>query len=411
MGNIFKYINNFRGVLFILILSFQTASCQVNNDLKLDNKNIKHSIIVGAERTNLYISLLKNKNIAIVANQSSRILNTSLIDSLLELNIDIKEVMSPEHGFRGNIGAGEHIKDRKDQCTGLPIISLYGSHKKPTKDDLNGIDILIFDLQDVGTRFYTYLSTLNLCMEACAENSIQLIILDRPNPNGYYIDGPILQKKYKSFVGMNAIPIVHGMTLGELALMINGEHWLKDSLKCDLKVIKVKNYDHSMSYNLPVRPSPNLPNNIAINLYPSLCLFEGTVISIGRGTNNPFQVYGHPSFKNYDTIFTPNPITHAAPHPKLEGKECKGYNLHYYNNEIAKNKASIQLSWLIDAYNQIGSKEKFFTSFFSKLAGNNKLQKQIKAGLSEAEIKESWKNELDDFKKIRKKYLLYKDFE
>jgi len=401
-------------ILLVVLLSFQTACSQKQakqshiSNISIDNDK---PIIVGAERTHEYINILKSQSIAIVANPSSLIKGKHLVDSLLSLKIDIKKVMSPEHGFRGNVGAGEHIKDGKDQRTGLAIVSLYGSHKKPTKEDLKDIDILIFDLQDVGTRFYTYLSTLNLCMEACAENNVHLLLLDRPNPNGYYVDGPILQKKYKSFVGLNPIPIVHGMTLGELALMINGEYWLKDSLQCDLQVIKVDNYNHIMSYNLPIRPSPNLPNNIAINLYPSLCLFEGTVISIGRGTENPFQLFGYPSFKNYDTTFTPKPIAHAAPHPKLEGKECKGYNLGYYNNDTAKSKASIQLNWLIDAYNQTDNKETFFTSFFSKLAGTDKLQKQIEAGLSEEEIKQSWKKDLTEFKRTRKKYLLYKDFE
>ena len=408
-----KYIIKSKLFILIVLLSSQVACSQEKaKTIQSENRdNTTETIIVGAERTNKYINILKNRSIAIVANPSSLIEGNHLVDSLISLGINIKKVMSPEHGFRGNAGAGEHIKDGKDHRTGLPIISLYGSHKKPTKEDLNSIDILIFDLQDVGTRFYTYLSTLNLCMEACAENNVQLLLLDRPNPNGYYVDGPILQKKYKSFVGINPLPIVHGMTLGELALMINGEYWLKDSLQCNLKVITVNNYDHSMSYNLPVRPSPNLPNNIAINLYPSLCLFEGTIISIGRGTNNPFQIYGYPGFNNYDTTFTPKPIANTAPHPKLEGKKCKGYNLSYYNNDTAKSKAAIQLSWLINAYNQVGDKEKFFSSFFSKLAGTDKLQKQIEAGLSEENIKESWQKELNDFKVIRKKYLLYKDFE
>ena len=413
MNIILDYIIRYK-LLFVLILTSHSSCSQENNKTPLIDNNVRitqKKIIVGAERTTKYLDILKDENIAIVANPSSLIYENHLVDSLISLGINIKKVMSPEHGFRGNVGAGEHIKDGVDLKTGLPIISLYGSHKKPTKSDLSGIDILIFDLQDVGTRFYTYLSTLNLCMEACAENNIQLLLLDRPNPNGYYIDGPILQEKNKSFVGLNPIPIVHGMTLGELALMINGELWLKDSLQCDLKIIKVNNYNHSMNYNLPIRPSPNLPNNIAINLYPSLCLFEGTVISIGRGTDSPFQVYGHPSFNTYDTLFTPQPIAHAAPHPKLEGKECKGYDLSYYTNDTAKLKSAIQLSWLINAYNQVGNKDKFFSSFFSKLAGTNKLQKQIEAGLSETEIKESWKNELDEFKIIRKKYLLYKDFE
>jgi uncharacterized protein YbbC (DUF1343 family) len=397
-------------VLLTLIFSGNTSCGQTK--LKTDNsqKEIAQkdkSIIVGAERTALFLDIIKDKNIAIVANPSSLINHTHLVDSLLSLNINIKKVMSPEHGFRGNMGAGEHVKSGKDSKTGLTIISLYGSHKKPTTKDLSNIDILIFDLQDVGTRFYTYLSTLNLCMEACAENNVQLLILDRPNPNGHYVDGPILKKEYASFVGMNPIPIVHGMTLGELAKMINGEYWLKDSLQCDLKVITVENYNHNTPYKLPIRPSPNLPNAKSIELYPSLCLFEGTIISVGRGTEIPFQIYGHPKFKNYDFEFTPKPIIGAAPHPKLEGKLCKGYDLRNDSTKII----NIQLEWLIDAYNQLRKRDDFFISFFSKLAGTNQLQKQIEKGLTAEEIRASWQDDLNTFKLLRKKYLLYSDFE
>ena len=395
-------------MLLTIVLSVNTACGQ---QTKIKNKSIPKTIrtannetIVGAERTKLYIDQIKDKNIAVVANPSSLILNTHLVDSLLAMGINVKTVMSPEHGFRGDAGAGEHIKSGVDSKTGLPIISLYGSHKKPTKEDLKDIDILIFDLQDVGARFYTYLSTLNLCMEACAENNVQLIVFDRPNPNGSYVDGPILQPDYKSFVGMNPIPIVHGMTLGELATMINGEYWLNDSLQCDLKIIEINNWNHSKRYILPVRPSPNLPNEASILQYPSLCLFEGTIVSIGRGTDYPFQCYGHPEFKSFETSFTPKPIKGVAPHPKLEGKECKGYFPTVSNDKI-------ELEWLIGAYTELYKNSKFFNSFFSKLAGTNQLQKQIEDGWSAEEIRASWQPALIEFKKTRSKYLLYKDFE
>ncbi len=364
-------------------------------------------IEVGAQQINEYIDLIKDKNIAIIGNQSSLVNETHLVDTLLKLGISIKKVMSPEHGFRGNVSAGEHIKDGKDAKTNLPIVSLYGSHKKPSVKDLEDIDIVIFDLQDVGTRFYTYLSTLHLCMEACAENNKKLIILDRPNPNGYYVDGPILEPKHKSFVGMDPIPIVHGMTLGEYALMLNGEKWLKDSVQCDVYVVKSKNYNHSLNYNLPIKPSPNLPNNISINLYPSLCLFEGTIISIGRGTQRPFQMYGHPSFTIYDTIFTPVSIPTASKNPKLKGEECKGYSLINYTNIEAINYGKINLSYIINAYNLSGEPKNFFNSFFYKLAGTEQLRKQIEEGVSEEDIRKSWESGLSNFKNIRSKYLLY----
>ncbi len=372
-----------------------------------ESQEVKPEITVGAEQITEYLPIIKNKRIAVIANQSSLVGRTHLVDTLLSMGIDIKKVMSPEHGFRGNVSAGEHIADGKDSRTGLSIISLYGSHKKPTKEDLENIDILIFDLQDVGTRFYTYLSTLHLCQEACAENNIKLIILDRPNPNGYYVDGPILEEKYKSFVGLDPIPIVHGMTLGEYAQMLNGEKWLKNGVQCDINIIKVKNYNHSMNYDLPIKPSPNLPNNISINLYPSLCLFEGTKVSIGRGTERPFQMYGYPTFADFDTVFTPEPIKGVAAKPKLQGKECKGYTLINYNNEMAVTNSKIKLNWLIDAYNQSGKSDDFFNSFFNKLAGTSILRKQIEEGKTEQEIRESWQSGLNNFKKIRSKYLLY----
>lgn len=409
--------NNFSITLFIIsfLISIVFSACsQTSSSISVNTDTIDlkaKSIVVGAEQMDLYVGLLLGKNISIVANPSSLVKRTHLIDTLLSLDINIKKVMSPEHGFRGDAGAGEHIKDGIDSKTGLPIISLYGAHKKPTKSDLQDIDILIFDLQDVGTRFYTYLSTLHLCMEACAENNVKLIVFDRPNPNGYYVDGPILEKEHKSFVGLDPVPIVHGMTLGEYALMLNGEHWLSDSLICDIEIITIKNYDHKMSYNLPIRPSPNLPNNISINLYPSLCLFEGTIVSIGRGTDLPFQMYGHPDFLEYDTIVVPVSIKNIAPNPKLKGQKCKAFSLENYSNDIAKSRAAINLNWLIDSYNSLDKRKDFFNSFFSKLAGTNLLQQQIESGMSAEAIKQSWQADLDEFKLIRKKYLLYTDFE
>lgn len=399
-------------ILFIIAFITLNTFCACSQQKIPPSKDIEaKKIIVGAERMALYVPILNGKRVVVVANPSSLINSTHLIDTLLASNINVVKVMSPEHGFRGDASAGEHVKSSTDKKTGLPIISLYGSHKKPNSEDLKDIDILVFDLQDVGTRFYTYLSTLHLCMEACAENEKEILILDRPNPNGYYVDGPILEPDYKSFVGMDPIPIVHGMTLGEYAQMLNGEHWLKDSLNCKIKVITVDNYTHKMNYNLPVRPSPNLPNNIAINLYPSLCLFEGTAISVGRGTDKPFQVYGHPSFMKYDTTFIPRSIPHISVNPKLKGEKCNGINLTYYNDSIAISESEIQLKWLISAYNQFDKKDEFFNSFFYKLAGTKTLSEQIKAGVSEQEIKQTWQKGINRFKNIRRKYLLYPDFE
>ena len=402
---------SFNSIFFIVLFAIISISACSQNVERKTSTTAKQEIVVGAERMNLYFPKLQNKKIAVIANPSSMVHKTHLVDTLLSLGIEIKEVMSPEHGFRGDASAGEHISNSTDSRTGLPIISLYGNHKKPTPKDLQDIDIVIFDLQDVGTRFYTYLSTLHLCMEACAENNKKLIILDRPNPNGYYVDGPILEPKYKSFVGMDPIPIVHGMTLGEYAKMLNGEHWLSDRLTCNIIIIPVDNYTHKMNYHLKVRPSPNLPNNIAINLYPSLCLFEGTPISVGRGTSKPFQMYGYPNFRQFDTTFIPKSIPHVSANPKLKDKKCNGINLSYYNDSIAMSKAGINLSWLISAYNQYPEKDNFFNYFFYKLAGTKKLSEQIKAGKSEQEIKKSWEEGILKFKKIRRKYLLYTDFE
>ena len=356
-------------------------------------------IIVGAERTNLYFPLLKNKNVALVGNQTSTINNTHLVDSLINSNIDVKKIFCPEHGFRGEADAGEKIQNSIDVKTGIPIVSLYGKMKKPTKKQLDGINIMIFDIQDVGVRFYTYISTLNYIMEACANANIKLIILDRPNPNAHYIDGPVLEKEFTSFVGMHPVPIVYGMTIGEYAKMINGERWIEKP--CDLTVVKMKNYNHNKGYSLPVKPSPNLPNTKSINLYPSLCLFEGTNISVGRGTEYPFQQYGAPYLEE-SYSFIPK-SRKGSKYPKYENIECFGNDLRFNDQYLT----SINLDWIIDCYNRCPKKEKFFNNFFDKLAGTKKLRKQIINGDSKTKIKDSWRSDIEKFKQIREKYLLY----
>ena len=364
-------------------------------------------ILVGANQTEIYLPLLQGKRVGIVANQTSVIFkgktHTHLVDSLLALNINIKSVFAPEHGFRGTADAGEVIKDGVDVKTNLPIVSLYGKNKKPSVEQLKGLDIVIFDIQDVGARFYTYISSLHYVMEACAEQNIPVLILDRPNPNGHYIDGPILEKAHTSFIGMHPIPVVHGMTIGEYAEMINGEKWLKNGVQCALKVIPIKNYNNNLPYSLPIKPSPNLPNDKAINLYSSLCFFEGTNVSAGRGTEKQFQIFGSP-FLNanaYHFRFTPKP-NHGAKYPKHDGKLCYGTDL-----TQAENLNALNLSWLIGAYKNTKNKADFFTSFFTKLAGTTTLQKQIESGLSEAEIRATWKYGLDAFSKTRASYLMY----
>ena len=306
-----------------------------------NNKPYK-SIQVGAEQTQKYLPLLKNKRIALVANQSSLINSTHLVDSLLALNINLVKIFSPEHGFRGNADAGEVVSDNIDGKTGIPVISMYGKNKKPQSENLKDVDIMVFDLQDVGVRFYTYISSLHYVMEACAGNNIPLIVLDRPNPNGFYIDGPVLEKEFTSFIGMHPVPIVYGMTIGEYAKMINGEKWLKNEVKCDLTVIKCENYTHNSLYKLPVKPSPNLPDITSVYLYPSLCLFEGTIMSVGRGTKFPFHCYGHPDFKIASFKFKPVSIPGAAKHPKYEGKTCNGINVSDYKEVILTNKQLVR---------------------------------------------------------------------
>lgn len=365
------------------------------------------TLILGAERISEYLPQIKDKKVGIVGNQTSIIPSEAgsvhLVDTLLALNVDIVKVFAPEHGFRGTADAGEVVKDGKDPKTGLPVLSLYGNNKKPSAKQLEDIDILIFDIQDVGARFYTYISTLHYVMEAAAENAITVLVLDRPNPNGHYIDGPILEPAHKSFVGMHTVPVVHGLTIGEYAAMINGEKWLENGLQADLRVIEMVNYNREMSYALPVKPSPNLPNEQAINLYPSLCFFEGTNVNAGRGTDKQFQVFGSPFLPEEQYTFTYTPESNeGAKSPKHLGKTCFGKDLSNYPRLDR-----INLKWLINAYKDTADKKEFFNSFFTKLAGTAKLQKQIEAGMTAEQIQESWKSGLERFQIIRERYLLY----
>lgn len=367
----------------------------------------EHRIITGAERVAEYLPLLNGKKVGFVGNQTSVIPAVGqpmhVVDYLLGLGVDIHTVFAPEHGFRGTADAGEVVKDGKDPKTGLPVISLYGSNKKPSPELLKDIDIIVFDIQDVGARFYTYISTLHYVMEAAAESDIPVLVFDRPNPNGHYTDGPILEPEHHSFVGMHPVPTVYGLTIGEYANMINGEKWLENGIQADLTVIQLENYDHTMAYDLPVKPSPNLPNSQAINLYPSLCFFEGTNVNAGRGTNKQFQVFGSPFLprEKYDFSYTPE-SNEGAKSPKHLGKTCFGKDLSSYP-KLDK----INLDWLINAYHNTADQKEFFNSFFTKLAGTATLQEQIESGMTSEEIRASWKPGLEKFEKVRRKYLMY----
>lgn len=375
------------------------------------NAQTSDSVITGAEQVTEYVPLIAKKRIGVVANQTSLVGKTHLVDVLVSINMQVKKIFTPEHGFRGDADAGEKVDNTTDVLSGLPIISLYGLHKKPTRNDLEDIDVLIFDMQDVGVRFYTYISTLQYVMEACAENKKKLIILDRPNPNGYYIDGPVLDKKFSSFVGTNPIPVVHGLTIGEYAQMLNGEKWLSGGLVCDLKIIKVKNYSHKTMYNLPSKPSPNLPNMTAVYLYPTLCFFEGTIVSVGRGTETPFQIIGYPGFTEGPLSFTPKSIKGMAVKPMYENVKCNGFDLREFGDNYIPTTKQLYLFWLKNIYDNYQTKDKFFNDFFDKLAGTDKLRTQIISGLTEEEIRKSWQEDLKKYKQMRKKYLLYEDFE
>ncbi len=369
----------------------------------------QNALNVGAERTGLYFPDLQGKRIACVANHTSMIGQVHLVDSLVDAGIHLVKVFAPEHGFRGMAEAGEEIENQVDPKTGIPIASLYGTHKKPSSSDLEGIKVVLFDIQDVGARFYTYISTMTYVMEACAENGIPLIVLDRPNPNGDYVDGPVLEKGYESFVGLHPVPVVHGMTVGEYARMVNEEGWLENGIKAQLTVIPVENYTHSTRYSVPVAPSPNLPNDLAICLYPSLCLFEGTQVSVGRGTDYPFQVIGHPYFVIGSFLFKPESRPEAR-HPLYEGQACTGSSLSGAGESCQENRR-LNLSWLINHYafweNTVRDRGNFFNDYFDKLAGNSTLRKQITEGKTEEQIRASWQEDLVNFKSIRKKYLLY----
>jgi uncharacterized protein YbbC (DUF1343 family) len=363
--------------------------------------------IPGSYQIELYRELIEGKRVAVVANQTSMVGKVHLVDYLLSQGTDIRLIFAPEHGFRDLADAGESIKSGQDFRTGISVLSLYGSHLKPTKEDLAGIEIVIFDIQDVGARFYTYISTLHYLLESCAENNVNCLILDRPNPNGFYFDGNILDTAYRSFVGMDPVPIVHGMTVGEYAQMLNGEGWLKGGIKCNLTVIKCKYYTHKTFYDLPVKPSPNLPNQNSVYLYPSLCFFEGTNISLGRGTPFPFQVYGSPLLPDSGFSFTPESVP-GAKSPLLLGIKCYGTDLRdaLKNNIVPK--PQINLDWIISAYNDFPQKHKFFIKYFDTLAGGPGLRERIQKGMSADAIRASWKEGLEKFGKIRAKYLLYK---
>jgi len=417
--------------LVTLLVNCLFSCAQINKTATSNNTTLSKNnhIITGAERMAVYLPVLKGKSVAVFANQTSIVGNTHLVDTLIKSGIKVVKIFGPEHGFRGDADAGEHVGDVTDKKTGIPVISLYGNHKKPTAADFKGVDILIFDIQDVGVRFYTYISSLEYFMEAALEHHKPLLILDRPNPNGFYVDGPVLDKKFKSFIGMQPIPIVYGMTMGEYALMLAGQNWLSENANkinaynittqpsadtpFHIQVIKCKNYDHNSKYELPVNPSPNLKEMQSVYWYPSTCFFEGTVLSEGRGTDKPFQVFGHPSLPKNLFSFTPKP-NEGAKSSKCFYQKCYGWNLSGSTTEVLeKVDGKIQLRYLLDAYKLFPDKDSFFlkNNFIDKLAGNDQLKQQVKQGLSEEAIRKSWQPGLMAFKAIRKKYLLYTDFE
>jgi len=391
--------------------------------------NVAHKVLTGADRMEVYLPLLKNKKVAIFANPTSVVSKTHLVDTLLKSGIKIVKIFGPEHGFRGDADAGEHVGNQVDKKTGIPIVSLYGNHKKPTAEDLSNVDVVLFDIQDVGVRFYTYISSLEYVLEACIELHKPLVILDRPNPNGFYVDGPVLNKKFKSFVGMQAIPVVHGLTIGEYSMMLMGEKWLSEkanqinsyniSTKPGLdtpfhvQVIKCTGYTHQTLYDLPVMPSPNLKDMQSIYWYPSICFFEGTVLSEGRGTDKPFQIFGHPALPKNLYAFTPKPNA-GAKNSKCFYQQCYGWNLSGPKQAVLKEvDHQLQLKHLLRAYELFPGKDSFFlkNNFIDKLAGTDELRKQVIEGKTEAQIRASWEPALSQYKAMRKKYLLYDDVE
>jgi len=402
-----KIMKNIRITLWVLMIlsAFQCGRKPASRGVPenaAENSSDKPAVQVGADQLDVLLPKLNGKDIALVVNHTSLVGRTHLTDTLISSGITIKKVFAPEHGFRGAAADGEKISDAVDSKTVLPIISLYGTNRKPTPEQLSDVQLVIFDIQDVGTRFYTYISTMHLVMEACAEQGKKMIILDRPNPNGNYVDGPMRVPALRSFVGMHPIPIVHGLTVGELAGMINGEGWLEKGLKCDVEIIPVKNWTHQDFYSLPVKPSPNLPNDQAVKLYPSLCLFEGTVISVGRGTQTPFLIIGNPEFKDMPFSFTPVAIPGMSNDPPHKGKTCYGVDL-----SSVEVPPRINLQYLLDFYNKYSDKENFFIGSFDRLAGTPVLKEQIRQGMTEEQIKATWQADLDAYRTMRAKYLMY----
>lgn len=403
---IFMVLSDMQSAKKLLYISFWIflSSCGSFHEDEISAQRI----VVGAEQISDYLPLIQNKRVGIVANHTALVHQTHLVDTLLRRGIEVKKIFTPEHGFRGKADAGEYVTETKDPITQLPLISLYGKNVKPKPEDLTDIDIVIFDIQDVGVRFFTYISTMFLMMQACQTTGKTFLILDRPNPNGFYIGGPILDMKYKSFVGMLPIPIVYGLTVGELAVMIKGEGWLSDTAQFDLRIVKCLNYTHDSLYVLPVKPSPNLPDMRSIYLYPALGLFEGTPISVGRGTAFPFQVYGHPDFKNEDNFsFIPRSLLGFSKSPPFEGKVCYGVDLRSISMNELTSQTNLNISYLLNAFAHFTPKGKFFNAFFLNLSGTTILRDMVIADKNAAEIQQSWEKDLTDYKKLRKKYLLY----
>ena len=403
-GKFNRMILSLKNKDLLLIVLIYFGFCQISFAQNLDKNCFK----TGADRPELYLPLLKNKTIGIVTNQTGLMKDqTFLVDFLVKNNIKIKSIFAPEHGFRGDADAGEHVKNGVDTKTGIPIVSLYGSNKKPKPEQLKGIDIVLFDIQDVGVRFYTYISTLTYVMEAAAENKVEVIVLDRPNPHDGYIDGPVLKNQWKSFVGMHNIPVVYGLTIGEYGKMVNGEKWLDKGIQAKYTLIPMQGYHKKQRYEMSDKPSPNLPNDQSINMYPSLCFFEGTQVSVGRGTNLPFQIYGSPWTKDLPYQFIPKPSA-GAKDPFLNGQLCYGENLSEYSEDLRV----LNIDWLLKAYKDYKNPQQDFflkNLFFDKLAGTDELRKQMVAGKSAVEIRNSWKSDLDNFQKIRLKYVIYED--
>jgi uncharacterized protein YbbC (DUF1343 family) len=395
--------------LFVLFSNISLLSCDQAQSQNTETiTNDVPNVIPGAERMRKYIPKLEGKNVGLVVNHTSIVNKKHLADTLLDFEINITKIFAPEHGFRGTADAGAKIKDGVDPKTGLPVYSLYGKTKKPSPEMMENIDIMVFDIQDVGCRFYTYISTLTLVMEACAQKGIPLIVLDRPNPNGHYVDGPVLKKGYESFVGMHEIPVVYGLTIGEYGKMVNGEKWLEGGIQCDYEVIELLNYDHSKSEALPIAPSPNLPTYNSVLMYPWLCFFEGTVVSVGRGTDKPFEQYGHPEYSDKTYSFTPKSGP-GSKFPKLENKVCYGVDFSTKNPRYTYSLASFNMDYIVDVYNDLALDEEFFmkNNFIDKLYGSDQIRKDLLAGKSAQEIKDSWSDDLIEYKLMSAKYFLY----